>query len=290
MRGTRPTGSKQTGYTIIEVLIFVAISGFMFVLAAAFINGKQASAEFRQGVNDINSQLQQVINDVSNGFYPSNSGFTCYSNTGILTITSPATGQGANAGNRGGVGGCVFLGKVVQFNADQDPLKYYVYTVAGSQFANGATDGNVPATFAEALPTAVDNASVNLTDKRKLQWGLKVIGMYDNSTSPAAPLSAVGFYGGFGSYSGASLQSGSQSTTVVALTNTVSAATGETEATMTSHIKTGTTDANARNNPQITICFQGRDNQYGKVVIGGGLGQRLTTTLRVSTVRPAECP
>src|ERR1044071_4210461 len=73
MRG----GEQKQGYTIVEVMVFLAISGFMFLIAAGFVAGRQSTAEFKQGMNSINDQMRQVINDVGNGFYPSNSDFTC---------------------------------------------------------------------------------------------------------------------------------------------------------------------------------------------------------------------
>ena len=63
-------GRKSGGYTIIEVMIFLAVSAFMFVVAAYFIQGKQANAEFNQGMQAINSSMQKVINDVNDNNYP----------------------------------------------------------------------------------------------------------------------------------------------------------------------------------------------------------------------------
>ena len=54
-------GNKPHGYTIVEVLIFLAISSLMFLLAATFISGKQSAVEFKQGMNDINTQIKSVV-------------------------------------------------------------------------------------------------------------------------------------------------------------------------------------------------------------------------------------
>jgi len=70
-------GNKPHGYTIVEVLIFLAISSLMFLLAAGFISGKQSAVEFKQGMNDINTQIGSVVNDVANGQYPPSATFTC---------------------------------------------------------------------------------------------------------------------------------------------------------------------------------------------------------------------
>lgn len=60
-------GYQSRGYTIVEVLIFMAVSGLMFVMAVVFVSGKQANAEFRQGLYVVNSDIRSVINDVANG-------------------------------------------------------------------------------------------------------------------------------------------------------------------------------------------------------------------------------
>src|SRR5947209_7153977 len=90
------------GYTIVEVMIFLAVSGFMFIIAAQFVSGKQAHAEFRQGMNDVKAQVQQTINDVANGYFPSNSDFSCNTESGRPQPDTGSTGQGQNKG-------CVFM-------------------------------------------------------------------------------------------------------------------------------------------------------------------------------------
>ncbi len=55
------------GYTIIEVLMFLAISGLIFVTTMVAIRGQAAHSEFIAGTNDINTKLQQWINEVVTG-------------------------------------------------------------------------------------------------------------------------------------------------------------------------------------------------------------------------------
>lgn len=269
-------GRNKQGYTIVETMIFLAISGLMFVMAAVFISGKQGTAEFRQGMNDINSNLQQVINDVGNGFYPSNSGFTCSSSGSDLAFTSAtSTTQGANLG-------CVFLGKVVQFGANSNTANYYVYSVAGTQLTTAKT---TPANFGEAVPRVI--YTPDLTDKKVLQWGVQATAMYDNNGT--TPLSAIGFFGSFGG----GLQSGSQVVNVVAINpNTdLTTTSGSDEPTMAgTTINAGIVDSHVRPHPNILICFKGSANQYGSVTIGGGSGQKLTTAMKISTTSISGCP
>src|SRR4051812_20289476 len=107
---------KTRGYTIVEVMIFMAVSGFMFVIAAYFVNGKQASAEFRQGMNSANTVVQQVMNQINSSFYPSQENFTCKI-TGKPHLFATPNKLGTNQE-------CVFLGSVLQFGTPADNTKY----------------------------------------------------------------------------------------------------------------------------------------------------------------------
>ena len=62
-------GKRPLGYTIIEVMIVLAVSGVMFIIAASFISGKQESTAFTEGANEFASQLQQTIAEVADGQY-----------------------------------------------------------------------------------------------------------------------------------------------------------------------------------------------------------------------------
>lgn len=281
MRG----GISPQGYTIVEVMIFVAISGLMFVMAAAFVSGKQATAQFRQGINDINTQIQQTINDVSNGFYPSNSDFSCSAatNGGISPSAIPAQ-QGTN-------GGCIFLGKVVQFI---NPSSYNIFTLAGRQFAPGSNNAaTVSTSFADAQPVVIATPDWpnDLTQYGTLTWGLSVTSMFSNGD----PIDAVGFFGSFSNYGdNGSLQSGAQ--TVNVLTFPTSGATtppNATASTMISDLDDSTNWAAATPiaNPNILICFNGgTGHEYGSLSIGNSAGsangQRLTTSIQIYTEQP----
>src|ERR1700733_12358913 len=133
MGGQRTTGRLQVqrtprGFTIVEVLIVLAITGALFIAAAIMISGQQDRAGFNQGIQQLQSQIQQVMNDVSTGYFPGNANFSCSAGSGgPVTLTAGASGQGANAG-------CIFAGKVLQFNVgNADPQNYGIFTIAAAQ-------------------------------------------------------------------------------------------------------------------------------------------------------------
>src|SRR5581483_1475770 len=99
---------KQRGFTIIEVLIVLAVTAAMFLLAVLSINGKQNTAEFQQAINDIRSSLQQEIDQVAAGDYSNTGNFTCDGTGGSLVIAKGVNKQGSNTG-------CIYLGKALQF-------------------------------------------------------------------------------------------------------------------------------------------------------------------------------
>ena len=62
-------GMKPHGFTIVETLIFLAVSGLMFVSVLAYIGGKSGQTEFDQGIHSVFSQLQSIPASVSAGEY-----------------------------------------------------------------------------------------------------------------------------------------------------------------------------------------------------------------------------
>ena len=269
---------KPLGYTIVEVMVFLAVSGFMFVVAATFINGKQANAQFRQGMNETNQAVQTVMNDVINGFYPVNSNFKCDADA-----THPPNPHGGS-NTQGENLGCTFLGKVIQFDAAdntgaRDGAHYNIYSVAGRQYAPNSTSVG-PKNFTEAMPVAVDEPDINLTEYDTIKWGNTVSAMYSvDSLGNYTPIGAFGFFNGFGNFDGAgTLQSGASSAQV-AIVPVVQL--GNKEKVVTDNIPNITTPLS---NPKIVICFNGANGLKASITVGGNNGQQLTTDLEIAGV------
>jgi type II secretory pathway pseudopilin PulG len=128
---------QPLGYTIVEVLIVLAVSSFMFVIAANFINGKQARTAFTQGSNDVASNLQSVLDQVTDGHF-SDVPITCTNTGSTLTIiNNPSPSQGTNQD-------CVFLGKLLHFYAagGSDRNDYEVYSLAAARDSKNPVGSN----------------------------------------------------------------------------------------------------------------------------------------------------
>lgn len=279
------------GYTIIEVMIFLAVSGFMFILAAVFINGKQAQVAFQQGMQAAASTMTNAINTVANGEYqPLPSDVQCVSPGGSHPHFQPNpsgdTTQGANYG-------CIFMGKVMQFGTNSDGTAYQTFTIAGRQYTSLA--GSLPQpvqTFADALPVAVTSGNsgnrVDLTQTGTLEQGLAAYvpngqtssvflcsGNCNGSTSASDPnmkqgVNYVGFFGSFGSYNSgvaASQSSGAQNV-VVATIPSLPDGTGRTSGEILP-LTTGN---------YIVLCFA-NGNRIGSVTIGGTSGQQTAVSV-----------
>jgi hypothetical protein len=262
-----------------EVLIFVAVSGLMFTIAAIAINGKQASAEFKQGMNDMNTQIREAVNDVDNGSYTLAYGTCSANDAGAAPVIGGAVAkQGTNRT-------CIFLGKAMQFApnvAEYGDRGYAIYTVIGRQYVGKVSDAVEVTNFAQAKPQVI-NLNTNVELKR-MQWGLTLT----KATSAGQPISGVGFYKTFGTYdAGGQLQSGAQNVIAVPIGGELN----KTPSDFMTAVETYTNDANAAANNYINIklCFRGGEKQFGVITIGGENGQRVTTKIKVSD-QESVCP
>lgn len=277
---------QPLGYTIVEVMIFMAVSSFMFLLSATFISGKQSNVEFRQSMNDVNTQIQQIVNQVANGEYDPLVTYNCDASSTSqappsITVPFTVNAQGSN----GGAGGCIFFGKVLQFGVGGVLDTYNTYTIAARQV--DFNTGSPVQSFLGALPIVVDSSAgtysvATLTKNAKLQHGLQFIKALLCPTAACTtgtPTGAVGFFGSFGGYTAASAggQGAAQSVIIAPIPSSTS---NETQAamvsTMNSNIQTITSGISG--GQFIKLCFV-NGIKYGSVVLGNAGGQRFTTQL-----------
>ncbi len=311
------------GYTIVETMIFLAVSGLMFVLAASFISGKQAAVEFKQSAENLNSQIEQVIGSVSNGYYPFNSNFTCSYNGDSATITTIAgnNGEGTNgpSGSQGSQSGCTYLGRAIQFcvgtaASSCNEQNYNVYTIAGSQYANGGDPltSPPPSSYQEAYPVVLDCtanlqplqcSNINFSDTQQdtTGGGLAVYKVVDNySTGQTEPYSAIAFLSspagvisGPGGSSGQLLDSGAQTINPVPIVgaNAISNGNlGNTYQSMLGILNNSNSYSNYSTFTSAQICLTGGGNQYAEITIGSSaLSAGLTSQLQFSNSPPTGC-
>ncbi len=264
---------KQDGFTIIETLIVMAVSALLFLMIAVTISGRQARTEFSIGVRDVQTKIQQVITDVNNGYYPTQSKFTCaYSGGNNLSIKQTNSGSEQGSNSR-----CIFVGKALVFDSD----KMYIYSLAGLRLNNS---GNEVSTPKEARITAIAQSPQNgdapeATEIYQLPAGLKLFrASHDASSFGVSDVSRYGFaalssLAGDGSVAsqvvnihgyGSPMSSGGD---IQALAGTVN---GE----------AGLTDPYPRRE-RVSLCFDSDGtNQSFVVTVGGSGGTSVTTDIK----------
>lgn len=129
---------NRGGFTLFEVMITMAVSASMLVVAIVMFGGQQRKVQFAQGVQDIRQTVQDVITSTSTGYFPSST-YTC-----SASLTGPVLGAG---GEQGANKECIFMGKAMHFKDNQVD----VYPIAGNR-----VDASVAgAVFQTALPKAI---------------------------------------------------------------------------------------------------------------------------------------
>lgn len=272
---SRWRSSHERGFTVIEVLIVLAVTGALFTSAALLISGRQRQTQFNQSIRQIQSQIQQAINEVAIGYYSDANSFRCTATaTGPSLTAAGSTDQGTNSG-------CIFLGKALQFRvAGSDPEQFATYTVAGLQKRVGSEAEVV--SLAEARP----RVSESLTSRNTpMPGGLTTTRMWYNNGSDVN-VGAVAFVSSLAQYSSGSIVSGSQQVNVVPIGGTlINRTKAQTETAINSNLDNGTSAPASPVNPTrgVFMCFvSGGTNQSGLISIGNN-GRQLSVTLTIKS-------
>lgn len=258
---------NSQAYTIVEAMIFLAVSSVLFLLVVTTISGQQAKTEFTQSVTDFESLLLDVANDVSTGYYNNSNDFSCTPNV----ATGPTINNvGAGGGNLGANSGCILVGQVLRFTTDSAIITRY--PLAGNQKdILGKEVGNVSST----RPVAITNAQT--TDV--LHYGA-VVGKvtYDTGAAPVTLPSNGGAaivttFGAYGS-SGTDLTPSDISADLFALTNATPPAVNV--------LAWAATPKNPLNGIKICLKDGANPTKHADVILGGN-GRQLTSKVNYGT-------
>lgn len=172
---------QSDGFTVVETMIVLAITGLLFASAVILINGRQRKTEFAVGVRQIQQSFQQIVNETESGYFPGNANFSCNINPsgGLSITTSGAREQGSN-------GDCIFVGKtIVVSGVHNDSLR--VYTMAGRRLVSGRDVEQLHEAQPTVIATSTNNpAAPNLINEIRLTNGLTFRGARIGSTHIAA--------------------------------------------------------------------------------------------------------
>jgi prepilin-type N-terminal cleavage/methylation domain-containing protein len=181
--------SVSRGYTIIEIMVVLAISSVLVLMAMTFLNGNQSQTEFSQSMRDLQSQVQSWIDSVPNGdAYGSIDDTYCHLSGNIKIDTG---GRPANASPD-----CIFLGKAIQFN-DKPSTSVYAYSVFGRRLdASDNLTGNIQDAEPEPAAGAGGPKAANLTETYTLKSGATLRSIINSSgiTAGGEKSHLAGFY------------------------------------------------------------------------------------------------
>jgi prepilin-type N-terminal cleavage/methylation domain-containing protein len=281
---------RPHGFTIVEIMIVLAVSGLLLISAFLLVSGKQQNTEFDLAIREIQSEIQQDIGNVTNGFYPNSNNVSCTSSSNSApNITSSSTQSGTNLG-------CTFIGVALNFlnpSASTNPFQYAYYTVVGRECALGSSPQNgctQAATLPDELPVALapssgHNSYPDLSSYPLMQGGLKISLVQATTNGVNSNVGSVAFL---------SSPTNSQQVDMYAVPNSNQG---------TDHIvsgyKNGTEISNIDNNlstaipaSRVDMCFlSGTTSEWGVISIIQGSGQ-LQTSLEVfdkNAPQPSTC-
>src|SRR3989344_5527099 len=270
---------KTEAFTIIEVMMVLAVTGILLVSAIYIISGQQQRTQFNQAIRDVESQIRDTINDVAHGYYYNPGNFTCTSSGSGPVVVAGTNTQGANKD-------CVFIGRVIQFGvAGSNGEGFNTYNLIGQRQINSASGTRDVTSLDETQPTALAPSSSSganfpdTTEQNKLSYGLKVSTM--NYTSAGAPtnIGRVGFVSSLAKFEGSNILSGTQTVRLMPITGTTL---NMGASTAVDAINSLSSSSPVNPDGGVSICFQsGGTDQKGVIIIGSN-GRELTTNLTIS--------
>ena len=258
----------MSGFTIVETMIVMAVTGIMFISVVLLINGKQQRAQFQFAVKDVQTQIRQIMTETTAGYNQLGNN-TCSSFGGKPKLATGTTDTlGTNAS-------CVFLGKTIIFSQDKE--SFLVAPVIGLR---QPITTDFQGVFAADLNSSKPILSTDtIASQMMLQFGLSPVAMYvgDDIAQKVGSVSFV-LTPGVKDISPGNQGTTSQNLNIVAVTNGSSLAnsidaersaveTAMQNGTVSSRDYINSTDDKVK----VSICFNsGTTNQSLLLTIGNG--------------------
>lgn len=248
------SAQANSGYTIVETLIFIVISGLIFISAFALFAGRQDQIRYQQGLRELDGQIQTMINDVANGYFPRQDNYECSHGFGddTLTIGTGTSTQGKNQA-------CVFAGKFISFPGGQD-------TIEITSIAARRPPLDTHLAIGDAALTPINNSTgISFNETNPIAWGLSI----DLVDQNGASLSAFGALSSMGAEStSGGLASGARTVDLYTTTDPLPELGSGTPFLPTP----ATTDS-------VYLCIEDVSGSKKGVIIIGKDGRQLTTTI-----------
>ncbi|HEX4662008.1 MAG TPA: prepilin-type N-terminal cleavage/methylation domain-containing protein [Candidatus Saccharimonadales bacterium] len=151
---------KQGGFTVIEVTIFVAISGLLLSVALLGTGGTIRSVRFSDSVRSLQSYFQTQYDQIINGVNPRTGQEVCQNS--LVNTSSPA-------GQAPGTSNCLLLGKYLHLAPGSDTVQsYYVVGSEPASVPTDLSDEELIKLYNPHIVTQVD------TDVYAIPWGATI--------------------------------------------------------------------------------------------------------------------
>lgn len=261
---------RPLGYTIVEALIFLAVSGALFFIAATFMAGRQNRIEFTNAVRDLELQIQDIMNDVATGYYSNFAPVRC-SKTDAVGTNIRVDADPSGPGGLGENADCTYVGKMIRYQNQSDgSQKALIFNLAGRRLDHSS---EIPPTSydqarVKLLATAWDHAeSVTLPSIARL-----VRGCYDCGGAQQSPL--VAFVTSFSDAVDGGLRPGSPNTDIYRVTAGGNVDLNDTNFVRTrQRIEDHTNSASRNPSTGYTLCLESTGaRQFARIIIGGPAG------------------
>lgn len=246
------------GYTILEAMIFLAITGLLFTSAVVAIGGSQSQAQYSQAVRDFESQIKSVINDVSSGFYPDYTGVVCTRSGDRVSFTS------SDASSPGTSSACVNIGKTLLFYLEGADDSFGVGTIVGLSPGLGDRPDLSIEALAPRLAYNVTNPALDMTQLKPIRYGAQVTKIAAVN-SPSRTYSSLSFIASFSSDLEATQQNGTLRTDVYAVPGSVQTTREQISFT---DIELLATSADRNRPGGYYICLLTNDDKRARVFVG----------------------
>ncbi|CAN5641153.1 hypothetical protein BH23PAT1_BH23PAT1_3200 [soil metagenome] len=171
------------GYTIVELMIVLAVTGVLAFSAFGAVVNQRANTEFSQAVRAFEHELNDIANDVNHGFFPKRADInvSCFVVGSNVQFSGSSTEQGANDG-------CMFVGKAVHFRPNNVAETMNLYTLAGRRiYSSGPLSGSPIRSLYDARPKVARTnpgeagLTTGLTERITLPLGLRITGQSPNN-------------------------------------------------------------------------------------------------------------
>jgi len=271
--------TRSGGYTIVEVMIFLIITGVLLTSALLVFNGRQQRSQFTQGVREVDARIRTIINETSSGYYPNKGDIRCEISGGNPSVSTVGPNQqGANKG-------CLFLGRMLQFTSNS----YKVYTVVGRQQTSTGAEvtelgpGIDGAHQTLITPTSTQVGWPDASETFTMPWGITVDRIVTTLSTPR--VGSFGFLYSLGSYDseGVNLSSGTTGLNSVVPPGTDLTSSPDAMVAATKLL------TNAQQNPgRIVICLRSGGGDKQAAIVIGGNNNNTGTEVELGSL-PGEC-